>query len=71
MGGGAFTELGPFFPRGDGRSLRINSKSWNKGRLNKLPLVLTLEMTKLWDLVDFQWEYLPQLVHKQISLTNK
>ncbi|XP_042034096.1 serine carboxypeptidase-like 42 [Salvia splendens] len=30
MGGGAFTELGPFFPRGDGRSLRINSKSWNK-----------------------------------------
>lgn len=32
MGGGAFTELGPFFPNGDGRSLRINSKSWNKGR---------------------------------------
>ncbi|KAL8524624.1 hypothetical protein ACS0TY_014284 [Phlomoides rotata] len=30
MGGGAFTELGPFFPRGDGRGLRINSKSWNK-----------------------------------------
>ncbi|KAK6131067.1 hypothetical protein DH2020_035185 [Rehmannia glutinosa] len=30
IGGGAFTELGPFFPRGDGRGLRINSKSWNK-----------------------------------------
>ncbi|CAA2968717.1 serine carboxypeptidase-like 42 [Olea europaea subsp. europaea] len=30
IGGGAFTELGPFFPRGDGRSLRRNSKSWNK-----------------------------------------
>ncbi|XP_057533174.1 serine carboxypeptidase-like 42 [Amaranthus tricolor] len=30
MGGGAFTELGPFFPRGDGRGLRRNSMSWNK-----------------------------------------
>lgn len=30
MGGGAFTELGPFFPSGDGRGLRRNSKSWNK-----------------------------------------
>ncbi|KAK9748851.1 hypothetical protein RND81_02G085200 [Saponaria officinalis] len=30
MGGGAFTELGPFFPNGDGRSLRRNSMSWNK-----------------------------------------
>ncbi|KAM7511183.1 hypothetical protein LguiB_010058 [Lonicera macranthoides] len=30
IGGGAFTELGPFFPRGDGRGLRRNSKSWNK-----------------------------------------
>ncbi|KAG6532214.1 hypothetical protein ZIOFF_006053 [Zingiber officinale] len=30
IGGGAFTELGPFFPRGDGRGLRINKKSWNK-----------------------------------------
>ncbi|KAK6114997.1 hypothetical protein DH2020_007266 [Rehmannia glutinosa] len=30
VGGGAFTELGPFFPTGDGRGLRINSKSWNK-----------------------------------------
>lgn len=30
IGGGAFTELGPFFPKGDGRGLRINSKSWNK-----------------------------------------
>ncbi|XP_077249803.1 serine carboxypeptidase-like 42 [Tasmannia lanceolata] len=30
IGGGAFTELGPFFPRGDGRSLRRNPKSWNK-----------------------------------------
>ncbi|XP_011101717.1 serine carboxypeptidase-like 42 [Sesamum indicum] len=30
VGGGAFTELGPFYPRGDGRGLRINSKSWNK-----------------------------------------
>ncbi|KAL9668027.1 hypothetical protein QQ045_002399 [Rhodiola kirilowii] len=30
MGGGAFTELGPFFPRGDGRGLRINKMSWNK-----------------------------------------
>ncbi|KAG0468544.1 hypothetical protein HPP92_017872 [Vanilla planifolia] len=30
LGGGAFTELGPFFPRGDGRGLRINKHSWNK-----------------------------------------
>ncbi|XP_078434011.1 serine carboxypeptidase-like 42 [Wolffia australiana] len=30
IGGGAFTELGPFFPTGDGRGLRINSQSWNK-----------------------------------------
>ncbi|KAK3043811.1 hypothetical protein RJ639_000510 [Escallonia herrerae] len=30
IGGGAFTEFGPFFPKGDGRGLRINSKSWNK-----------------------------------------
>ncbi|XP_043720618.1 serine carboxypeptidase-like 42 [Telopea speciosissima] len=30
IGGGAFTELGPFFPRGDGRGLVINPKSWNK-----------------------------------------
>ncbi|XP_031504546.1 serine carboxypeptidase-like 42 [Nymphaea colorata] len=30
VGGGGFTELGPFFPRGDGRSLRRNPKSWNK-----------------------------------------
>lgn len=33
IGGGAFTELGPFFPTGDGRSLRVNSKSWNKGKM--------------------------------------
>ena len=31
VGGGAFTELGPFYPTGDGRGLRINSMSWNKG----------------------------------------
>ncbi|KAK7255756.1 hypothetical protein RIF29_29175 [Crotalaria pallida] len=30
IGGGAFTELGPFYPKGDGRGLRTNSKSWNK-----------------------------------------
>ncbi|XP_058089738.1 serine carboxypeptidase-like 42 [Magnolia sinica] len=30
VGGGAFTELGPFFPRGDGRGLQRNKKSWNK-----------------------------------------
>ncbi|KAL6522131.1 Serine carboxypeptidase-like 42 [Orobanche minor] len=30
IGGGAFSELGPFFPRADGRGLKINSKSWNK-----------------------------------------
>ncbi|KAK1371238.1 Carboxypeptidase [Heracleum sosnowskyi] len=30
VGGGAFTELGPFYPRGDGRGLRRNSKSWNR-----------------------------------------
>ncbi|KAE8670966.1 Serine carboxypeptidase-like 42 [Hibiscus syriacus] len=30
VGGGAFTELGPFYPQGDGRNLRINSMSWNK-----------------------------------------
>lgn len=32
VGGGAFTELGPFYPRGDGRGLRLNKKSWNRGR---------------------------------------
>lgn len=31
IGGGAFTELGPFYPRGDGRGLRRNSQSWNRG----------------------------------------
>ncbi|XP_022766311.1 serine carboxypeptidase-like 42 isoform X2 [Durio zibethinus] len=30
IGGGAFTELGPFYPRGDGRGLRRNSLSWNR-----------------------------------------
>ncbi|PIA41804.1 hypothetical protein AQUCO_02200319v1 [Aquilegia coerulea] len=30
VGGGAFTELGPFFPKGDGRGLVRNPKSWNK-----------------------------------------
>ncbi|CAE6225948.1 unnamed protein product [Arabidopsis arenosa] len=30
IGGGAFTELGPFYPTGDGRGLRVNSMSWNK-----------------------------------------
>ncbi|KAK9049087.1 hypothetical protein SSX86_031946 [Deinandra increscens subsp. villosa] len=30
MGGGAFTELGPFFPLGNGRGLRKNTQSWNK-----------------------------------------
>ncbi|CAN8302647.1 unnamed protein product [Cochlearia groenlandica] len=30
IGGGAFTELGPFYPAGDGLGLRRNSKSWNK-----------------------------------------
>ncbi|KAI3717964.1 hypothetical protein L1987_69919 [Smallanthus sonchifolius] len=30
MGGGAFTELGPFFPLGNGRGLRRNTQSWNK-----------------------------------------
>lgn len=36
IGGGAFTELGPFFPTGDGRGLRRNSKSWNKGMLSRV-----------------------------------
>ncbi|XP_023554626.1 serine carboxypeptidase-like 42 [Cucurbita pepo subsp. pepo] len=30
VGGGAFTELGPFYPKGDGRGLRRNSMSWNR-----------------------------------------
>lgn len=30
IGGGGFTELGPFFPRSDGRGLQINDHSWNK-----------------------------------------
>ncbi|KAI5065341.1 hypothetical protein GOP47_0020036 [Adiantum capillus-veneris] len=30
IGGGTFTELGPFFPQTDGRGLRINYYSWNK-----------------------------------------
>ena len=31
IGGGAFTELDPFYPSGDGCGLRRNSKSWNTG----------------------------------------
>ncbi|XP_028757600.1 serine carboxypeptidase-like 42 [Neltuma alba] len=30
IGGGAFTELGPFYPHGDGRRLRRNRMSWNR-----------------------------------------
>ncbi|WJX40356.1 Serine carboxypeptidase-like 42 [Trifolium repens] len=30
IGGGAFTELGPFYSTGDGRGLQRNSNSWNK-----------------------------------------
>ncbi|GAB2213210.1 hypothetical protein Droror1_Dr00021232 [Drosera rotundifolia] len=30
IGGGGFTELGPFYPTGDGRGLRRNSMSWNR-----------------------------------------
>ncbi|KAI8541884.1 hypothetical protein RHMOL_Rhmol08G0095600 [Rhododendron molle] len=30
IGGGAFTELGPFYPKGDDRGLRRNSMSWNR-----------------------------------------
>ncbi|CAL0306345.1 unnamed protein product [Lupinus luteus] len=30
IGGGAFTELGPFYPKGNGRGLRKNSMSWNR-----------------------------------------
>ncbi|XP_006307408.2 serine carboxypeptidase-like 44 [Capsella rubella] len=30
IGGGAFTELGPFYPTGNGLGLRRNPKSWNK-----------------------------------------
>ncbi|KAM5562444.1 hypothetical protein ABKV19_017590 [Rosa sericea] len=30
IGGGAFTELGPFYPTGDGRGLRKNPMSWNR-----------------------------------------
>ncbi|KAL5075584.1 hypothetical protein RYX36_014568 [Vicia faba] len=30
IGGGAFSELGPFYPTGDGYGLRKNSNSWNK-----------------------------------------
>lgn len=30
LGGGAFTELGPFYPQGNGRGLRKNLQSWNK-----------------------------------------
>lgn len=36
MGGGAFTELGPFYPKGDGRGLRRNSMSWNRGTGHKM-----------------------------------
>ena len=32
IGGGAFTELGPFFPRSDGRGLIVNKYAWNKGK---------------------------------------
>eukprot|EP00250_Pteridium_aquilinum_P023162 c26310_g1_i1 orf=327-1787(-) len=30
IGGGAFTELGPFFPQSDGRGLQRNNQSWNQ-----------------------------------------
>ncbi|XP_031480919.1 serine carboxypeptidase-like 42 [Nymphaea colorata] len=30
IGGGAFTELGPFYPHGTGNGLRLNHHSWNK-----------------------------------------
>ncbi|KAK2444152.1 Serine carboxypeptidase-like 42 [Trifolium repens] len=30
IGGGAFTELGPFYPTDDARGLRRNSESWNR-----------------------------------------
>lgn len=36
VGGGAFTELGPFYPTGDGRGLRRNSMSWNRGMRIKI-----------------------------------
>lgn len=34
IGGGAFTEFGPFYPQGDGRGLRRNRMSWNRGTLS-------------------------------------
>ncbi|KAG5541772.1 hypothetical protein RHGRI_021565 [Rhododendron griersonianum] len=30
IGGGAFTELGPFYPKGNGMGLQRNSMSWNR-----------------------------------------
>ena len=35
IGGGAFTELGPFYPRSDGRGLSVNKYAWNKGDKQK------------------------------------
>ncbi|MQM21238.1 hypothetical protein Taro_054276 [Colocasia esculenta] len=36
IGGGAFTELGPFYPRPDGEGLRRNPSSWNKGTVPRI-----------------------------------
>jgi len=44
IGGGAFTELGPFYPNGDGRGLRRNSMSWNKGMKHAYIVVQSLNL---------------------------
>ncbi|MQM00188.1 hypothetical protein Taro_032918 [Colocasia esculenta] len=36
IGGDAFTELGPFYPRPDGEGLRRNPSSWNKGTVPRI-----------------------------------
>lgn len=42
IGGGAFTELGPFYPSGDGRGLRRNKMSWNRGKAITYSYVMLL-----------------------------
>ncbi|KAL0875262.1 hypothetical protein Bca101_024967 [Brassica carinata] len=49
VGGGAFTELGPFYPTGDGRGLRINSIDIDEN-INMLPILKRIiqNRTSVW-----------------------
>ncbi|WZZ85488.1 hypothetical protein YC2023_114067 [Brassica napus] len=68
VGGGAFTELGPFYPTGDGHGLRINSMSWNKASdmlvfllrwFNKFPALKARHLFLTGE--SYAGHYIPQL----------